>query len=47
MRKFVAILLTLALTALTVRAQYASVNVDYKTMAAMSEAFMTEASMEA
>ena len=47
MRKFVAILLTLALTALTVRAQYASINVDYKTMAAMSEAFMTEASMEA
>ena len=47
MRKFVAILFTLALTALTVRAQYASVNVDYKTMAAMSEAFTTEAAMEA
>ena len=30
MRKFVAILFTLALAALTVRAQYASVNVDYK-----------------
>lgn len=47
MKKFVAILFTLALTALTVRAQYASVNVDYNTMAAMSEAFTTEASMEA
>ncbi len=47
MRKFVAILSVLALTALAVRAQYASVNVDYKTMAAMSEAFATEASMEA
>lgn len=47
MKKFVAILFTLALTVLTVRAQYASVNVDYNTMAAMSEAFTTEASMEA
>lgn len=47
MRKFVAILFTLVLTVHTARAQYASVNVDYKTMAAMSEAFTTEASMEA
>ncbi len=47
MRKFAAIFFALALTVITVRAQYASVNVDYKTMAAMSEAFATEASMEA
>ena len=31
----------------TVRAQYYSVNVDYQTIAAMSEAFSTEAAMEA
>ena len=47
MKKINAILLFLVLTVSTVRAQYASVNVDYKTMAAMSEAFVTEASMEA
>ena len=40
-----AIFFTLSVT--TVRAQYASINVDYKTMAAMSEAFTTEATMEA
>ena len=40
-----AIFFTLAVT--KVRAQYASINVDYKTMAAMSEAFTTEATMEA
>ena len=47
MKKIKAILLFLVLTVSPVRAQYASVNVDYKTMAAMSEAFVTEASMEA
>ena len=48
MRRIVAILTIIcALTANTVRAQYASINVDYKTMAAMSEAFTTEAAMEA
>lgn len=40
-----AIFFSLAVT--TVRAQYASINVDYKTMEAMSEAFTTEATMEA
>jgi prefoldin subunit 5 len=38
--------LTLALP-VSVRAQYYSINVDYKTMAAMSEAYATEAAMEA
>lgn len=48
MRKIVAILiLMLTLSYSTVSAQYASVNVDYKTMEAMSEAFTTEAAMEA
>ena len=48
MRHLVAILTIIcALTANTVRAQYASINVDYKTMEAMSEAFTTEAAMEA
>ena len=48
MRHLVAILTILcALTAMTARAQYASINVDYKTMEAMSEAFTTEAAMEA
>ena len=43
---FVFILIcTLAVS--TVRAQYYSINVDYKTMAAMSEAFTTENAMEA
>lgn len=48
MRHF-AIILTIifSLTVNTVQAQYASVNVDYKTMEAMSEAFTTEAAMEA
>ncbi len=36
-----------SLAVATVRAQYASINVDYKTMEAMSEAFTTEATMEA
>ncbi len=40
-----AIFFSLAVT--TVRAQYASINVDNKTMEAMSEAFTTEATMEA
>ena len=48
MRHLVAILTIICtLTATTVRAQYASINVDYKTMEAMSEAFTTEAAMEA
>lgn len=48
MRKIVAILiLMLTLAVNNVSAQYASVNVDYKTMEAMSEAFTTEAAMEA
>lgn len=48
MRHLVAILTILcALTVMTARAQYASINVDYKTMEAMSEAFTTEAAMEA
>lgn len=42
---YLIIILTLAVQ--TVKAQYYSINVDYKTMAAMSEAFATEASMEA
>lgn len=48
MRK-IAITLTvlLAMTAHSALAQYASINVDYKTMEAMSEAFATEAAMEA
>ena len=41
----IALLLTLAV--LPARAQYYSINVDYGTMAAMSEAFTTEAAMEA
>ena len=48
MRHLVAILTIICtLTATTVRAQYASINVDYKTMEAMAEAFTTEAAMEA
>lgn len=48
MRKIVAILIImLTLAVNNVSAQYASVNVDYKTMEAMSEAFTTEAAMEA
>ena len=35
------------ITPAVVRAQYYSVNVDYQTIAAMSESFATEASMEA
>ena len=48
MRHF-AIILTIifSLAVNTAKAQYASVNVDYKTMEAMSEAFTTEAAMEA
>lgn len=48
MRK-IAIILTaiLAMTVHSAMAQYASINVDYKTMEAMSEAFATEAAMEA
>lgn len=47
MRNFAVILaVMLTLTVHTVRAQYYSVNVDYKTMEAMSEAFTTEAAME-
>ena len=41
----IALLFTLAV--LPARAQYYSINVDYGTMAAMSEAFTTEAAMEA
>ena len=40
------VLLTLAFP-VSVRAQYYSINVDYGTMVAMSEAFTTEAAMEA
>ena len=40
------VLLTLAFP-VSVRAQYYSINVDYGTMEAMSEAFTTEAAMEA
>ena len=40
-----ALILTLAV--LPVKAQYYSINVDYGTMAAMSEAYTTEAAMEA
>ena len=32
---------------MTVRAQYYSINIDYQTIAAMSEAYSTEAAMEA
>ena len=39
--------LILTLAALPVKAQYYSINVDYGTMEAMSEAFTTEAAMEA
>ena len=45
MKVIIALLLTLAV--LPARAQYYSVNVDYGTMAAMSEAFTTESAMEA
>ena len=45
MKVIIALLLTLAV--LPARAQYYSINVDYGTMAAMSEAFTTEAAMEA
>jgi len=45
MKVIFALLLTLAV--LPARAQYYSINVDYGTMAAMSEAFTTEAAMEA
>lgn len=38
-------ILTLALP-VSVRAQYYSINVDYQTMAAMSEAYTTENAME-
>ena len=37
----------LTLAVIPVKAQYYSINVDYGTMAAMSEAFTTEAAMEA
>ena len=40
------VLLTLAFP-VSVKAQYYSINVDYGTMEAMSEAFTTEAAMEA
>lgn len=47
--KKAAIIATLALTLVMpkAKAQYASINVDYSTMAAMSEAYSTEAAMEA
>ena len=49
MSRITAILIMIVTLALpvSVRAQYYSVNVDYKTMAAMSEAFTTENAMEA
>ena len=48
MKKIAAILTILfAMAVHPAIAQYASINVDYKTMAAMSEAFTTEAAMEA
>lgn len=49
MTKFFTILLILLTLALpvSVRAQYYSINIDYKTMAAMSEAYATENAMEA
>lgn len=48
MRKIAVILtILLAMTAHSAMAQYASINVDYKTMEAMSEAFATEAAMKA
>ena len=40
-------MLMLTLAVIPVKAQYYSINVDYGTMAAMSEAFTTEAAMEA
>ena len=48
MKKSLSILiLLLTLAVHTVKAQYYSINVDYGTMAAMSEAYTTEAAMEA
>ena len=49
MKIIISILICIATLAVpvTVRAQYYSVNVDYQTIAAMSEAFSTEAAMEA
>ena len=49
MRKSVVLylIIILSLAAQTVKAQYYSINIDYKTMAAMSEAYATEAAMEA
>lgn len=41
------LMLMLTLAVIPVKAQYYSINVDYGTMAAMSEAFTTEAAMEA
>ena len=40
------LMLMLTLAVIPVKAQYYSINVDYGTMAAMSEAFTTEAAME-
>ena len=45
--KFIIILILTLAGFLPARAQYYSINVDYGTMAAMSEAFTTEAAMEA
>lgn len=47
MKPTVAIILLLTQTVLPVKAQYASINIDYKTMEAMTEAYATEAAIEA
>lgn len=44
---FVIQILLLTLAVLPVRAQYASINIDYKTMEGMTEAYATEAAIEA
>lgn len=46
-RLHIILMLMLTLAVIPVKAQYYSINVDYGTMAAMSEAFTTEAAMEA
>lgn len=46
MRRLLSIFMVFTLAVTAVRAQYYSVNVDYKTMAAMSEAYTTENAME-
>jgi len=46
-KKSILLSLLLVLSVVTAKAQYYSINIDYETMAVMSEAFTTEAAMEA